>query len=147
MRVLKGNKKGFKWFFVIIILMIGIFSYLASENYKVSQKSIDAFLLKMSEKGSSLSAHECLTSVLDWYPTCEGIKTLCESSVIRAMIICLEARPVREDECAVFGERIYSYQFGAHECIDERKAKGSFKKACGNTYQALADYCKKYKKM
>ena len=134
-----------KYLFLVLILsafIIAGLGFLGFRNYTKTRTSVDLFMKEMSEVRSGYSVNQCRDHILNWYTKCDGIQVLCETFVIRATFFCLEGR--KHPECVDVPD-LYSSKEGFHDCVHERQAKGSFKKACGNVYQAISDYCHKRK--
>lgn len=111
------------------------------KNYATSEKEIVASLQNTQENSKLLTIEQCAQNNIKWFQTCGAIQQLCSDSVGRMMGICLMAGDKKQD-CAVYGREIYGYNFGATQCKPYLHSK-NLKKACADTWQTIADYCKK----
>lgn len=132
-----------------IPFVIGIFALsiviglIVFRSYENSAKEITKSLSKMQEDASSFTIVDCTNRTMEWFSTCNAMTQLCDSTVSRMIKVCL-ANSDKTPQCSQFGNEIYGYNFGAEQCrayMNDRNLKRQ-KKACGDIWQVVADYCK-----
>lgn len=112
--------------------------------YVHSEKHMTENFLKMQKIAQNLTIDDCIQKNMEWYRSCEGLQQLCDKSVSQMMRVCL-VNGNKNSECKKYGEEIYGYNFGAKECREFSTQK-NLKKACADTYQSVADFCKAVRK-
>jgi hypothetical protein len=118
-----------------------VFFFVLARSENVMTKSF----AKMQEIGKTSTIEGCAQKNMEWYESCNALTQICEQSVSPMMRVCL-VNGDKNSQCAQYGDTIYGYNFGATECkpyFSEKKLK----KACADTYQTIADYCKAVRKI
>ncbi len=130
-------------------LVIGLFvlaiilGWVVFRNYEYSSKEITQSLSQMQEESTHLSLNGCAEKTLTWFQKCDAMTQLCDDTVPRLVKVCL-ANSDKSADCSQYGKEIYGYNFGAKQCAPymyDKKLKRQ-KKACADTWQTIADYCK-----
>lgn len=120
-----------------------IIGWVVFRSYENSVKEITASLAKIQEESSSYTLSDCADKTMVWFSKCDAMTQLCDSTVTRMIKVCL-ANSDKSAQCPQFGSEIYGYNFGAKQCkeyMHGSKMKRQ-KKACGDTWQVIAEYCK-----
>lgn len=120
-----------------------IIGWVVFKNYERSVKEITTSLAKVQVESSQLSLEGCASKTLEWFNQCDAMAQLCDSTVPRMIKVCL-ANSDKSAGCKKYGNEIYGYNFGAKQCtsyMQGSKLKRQ-KKACGDTWQVIAEYCK-----
>jgi hypothetical protein len=123
---------------VFVSLLAGAWAF---HMLQVSQKFITQSLVQVVSQGKTANMEECVDISMDWYESCEAMKSLCESSVARAMSACLSGQD-RASECSSLGNVTKDTHFGFKEC-QERGVTRFTKKACAATYRAIDQHCER----
>ncbi len=124
----------------VLSIIIGLVVFRSYEN---STKEITASLAKIQEESASLTIVGCADKTMEWFSKCDAMTQLCDSTVSRMIKVCL-ANSDKTAQCSQYGNEINGYNFGAKQCVPymrDRNLKRQ-KKACGDVWQAVADYCK-----
>jgi len=139
------NKKnsGFRILFILFAIA-GVLSVVLFFVYRRSAVELSKSFMQMQEMGKSLTIEGCAQKNLEWYESCNAITQLCDQSVSKMMRVCL-VNGNKESQCQEYGDAIYGYNFGSEEC-KPYFSKKPLKKACADTYQSIADYCKAVRK-
>ncbi len=141
----KTPQNGFGLKIVFILFAItGFLSLLLYFVYVRSAKELKKSFEHMQEIGKNLTIEECAQKNIEWYKSCTAMTQLCDQAIPRMMRICI-ANGNKESQCEQYGDSIFGYNFGATECKPYYSEK-PLKKACADTYQAIADYCKAVRK-
>lgn len=128
--------------FVFGLLAIAtVLGWIVFKNYSSSEKEIGAALRKTEEESKLLTIEQCAEYNMKWFQQCHAIQQLCSDSVGRMMGVCLMTGDKRS-QCATYGRDVYGYNFGAIQCKPYLHDK-NLKKACADTWQTIADYCKR----
>lgn len=139
----KKNKSAFIFIFILFAIA-GVLSLLLMFVYMRSETELTKSFAKMQDIGKTLTIEGCAQKNMEWYESCTAMTQLCDESVSKMMRVCL-VNGSKEEQCAQYGDEIYGYNFGAEECRPYYSKK-PFKKACADTRQAIADYCKAVRK-
>lgn len=118
--------------------VVFLFVYVRSENQMTKSFS------QMQKNAPELTIDGCIQENMKWYQSCDALQQLCDNSVSKMMRVCL-VNGNKNSECEKYGDAIYGYNFGANECQIFSKNK-PLKKACADTYQSVADFCKAVRK-
>ena len=110
----------------------------------VSEKFIKTSLPSIALQGKTASVEGCVDITMEWYETCEAMKSLCESSVGRVMAECLAGQD-RGQACAEYGDITKDTHFGFKECQDRGVTRFN-RKACATTYRVVDQLCDSLKK-
>jgi hypothetical protein len=110
----------------------------------VSQKFIKLSMAEVALKGKSSSVEDCINVTMEWYESCEAMKSLCESSVPRVMRECLIGQD-RIAVCTDLGQITMDTHFGFKEC-EARGVTRFTRKACASAYRAIDHHCTDLKK-
>ncbi|KAB8030989.1 hypothetical protein [Fluviispira multicolorata] len=130
-------------------LVIGLFvlaiilGWVVFRNYEYSSKEITTSLAQMQKESPSLSLNECAEKTINWFKKCDAMTQLCDDTVSRMIKVCI-ANSDKSKECTQYGNDIYTYNFGVKQCapyMHDKKLKRE-KKACADTWQTVADFCK-----
>lgn len=130
---------------VLLFLLAGILGILVFKNYTQSAKFIMSSLVEMQKKAPDLTIEGCAENVITWYAHCDAMQQMCEDTVPRMTKVCL-SNGSKELQCKKYGTQIHGYNFGFEECVPYLKNR-FMKKACADTWQAVADYCKAVEKV
>lgn len=135
---------GMRFVFMLlgVAFILGVFLFF---KYAYSQNTITKSFAKMQEIGKTLTIEGCAQKNMEWYQSCDALQQLCDQSVSDMMRVCL-VNGDKNAQCASYGDQIYGYNFGAQECAPYLKKK-NLKKACADTYQSIADFCKAVRKI
>jgi hypothetical protein len=106
-----------------------------------SQKYMKSSLEESSRAGVHSSGEQCVDFTMNWYARCEAMKSLCDGSVGRVMIKCLESQE-RAGFCASLGDKTRDTHFGYKEC-QARGVDRWNKKACAETFRTIDRYCER----
>ncbi|WP_148698723.1 hypothetical protein [Silvanigrella aquatica] len=120
-----------------------IIGWVVFRSYENSSKEITSSLAKIQEESSSLTIFGCADRTMEWFSKCDVMSELCDTTVSRMIKVCL-ANSDKTAQCSQFGNEIYGYNFGAKQCtayMKDKKLK-PLKKACGDVWQTVAEYCK-----
>ncbi len=120
-----------------------IIGWIVFKNYENSVKDITAALAKVQEESKQLTLDGCADKTMEWFKQCDSMAQLCDTTVPRMIKVCL-ANSDKSSECKKFGDEIYGYNFGVKQCatyMHGSKFK-RHKKACGDVWQVIAEYCK-----
>ena len=127
----------------IIISLFGLALILGGVvfiNYISSVKQVTHALSATQDAAKSLSIEQCAERNIDWYKSCSAMQQICDDTVSRMIKVCL-VNGEKSSQCAKYGDKINGYNFGYEEC-KPYFSKKNMKKACADTWQAIADYCK-----
>ena len=125
----------------ILSLVLGI---LVFRNYMQSEKLVTTDLNYLKLKAPSLTIEQCAQNNMSWYLKCDAMEEICDDTVTRMMKVCLVLGD-KSAQCSAYGKEIYGYNFGAAQCKPYFKKRNQ-KKACADTWQTIADYCKSVQK-
>ena len=141
----QSNKKNSGLKFVFILFAIaGVLSLLLYIVYMRSEKELTKSFANMQKAGKSLTIEGCIQKNMEWYQSCSAMTQLCDQSISKMMRVCL-ANGDKGAQCHKYGDEVFGYNFGSDECRPYYSNK-PLKKACADTYQAVADYCKAVRK-
>lgn len=125
---------------IALSIIIGVVVFRSYEN---SSKEITASLAKIQEESTSLTLEGCAGKTMEWFSKCDAMTQLCDTTVSRMIKVCL-ANSDKTAQCSQYGNEVYGYNFGAKQCapymLDRKLLR--YKKACGDVWQVVADYCK-----
>ncbi len=130
--------------FVIALFTLSvIIGFIVFRNYENSSKEITFSLAKMQEESAALTINQCAGKTMEWFNGCDAMTQLCDSTVSRMIKVCL-ANSDKTSQCKQFNEEIYDYNFGVKQCSSymQDKTLKRQKKACGDIWKVIADYCK-----
>lgn len=113
--------------------------------YTRSESTILKSFAEMQEIGKTQTIQGCVQKNMEWYSSCTVMAQLCDQSITKMMRICL-VNGDKSAQCAQYGDKIYGSNFGGIECTPYYSNK-PLKKACADTYQSIADYCKAVRKI
>lgn len=139
-----SNKKsglGIVFILFAFALILGLLFYFV---YMRSQSQLAQDFKQMQKDGKTLTIEECAQKTIEWYQSCSALTQLCDQSITKMMRICI-ANGDKQSQCDQYGDSVLGYNFGAEECKPYYSDK-ALKKACADTYQAIADYCKVVRK-
>lgn len=125
---------------ISIFVLASVVGFVVFKNYIRSEKAVTLALTQLQEAAPRYSIEECAQKNMDWYLHCDSMQQICDDTVTRMMKICL----VNGDKsalCSIYGKEIYGYNFGYKQCQPYFKNR-SHKKACADTWQTVADFCK-----
>lgn len=125
-----------------ISLILSIFLFFV---YRRSETDMAKNFAEMQKIGHTLTIEGCIQKNMEWYKSCDALQQLCDQSVSQMMRICL-VNGNKNSQCTAYGNEIYGYNFGAKECVPYFSQK-NLKKACADTYQSVADFCKAVRKI
>lgn len=128
-------------FLFMIALLLGIIFLFV---YVRSERKIIKSYTTMQKIAPTLTIDGCVQENMKWYRSCDALQQLCDKSVSQMMRVCL-VNGIKNDDCKQYGDDIYHYNFGAKECQQFLNQK-PLKKACADTYQTVADFCKAVRK-
>ncbi|WP_397599832.1 hypothetical protein [Silvanigrella sp.] len=130
--------------FVIALFALSIIiGWVVFRNYENSAKEITASLARIQEESKTFTITDCAGKTMEWFSKCDAMTQLCDSTVPRMIKVCL-ANSDKSSQCPQYGNEIYGYNFGAKQCkqyMHGSKMKRN-KKACGDVWQVIAEYCK-----
>jgi hypothetical protein len=106
---------------------------------------ITTSLNKIQQESLSYTIEECAENVISWYSHCDAMQQMCDDTVTRMAKVCL-SNGDKALQCVKYGEEVHGYNFGMLQCSPYLKNK-PMKKACADTWQAVADYCKAAEKV
>lgn len=112
--------------------------------YVRSEKQMTKSFSHMQIIAPTLTIEGCIQENMKWYRSCTALQQLCDKSISQMMRVCL-VNGSKNIQCEKYGDDIYGYNFGANECQQFYTQK-SLKKACADTYQSVADFCKAVRK-
>lgn len=142
--MLKKNNYGIA-FVIFLFILATVLGIVVFKNYIYSAKVITSSLEQIQKEGPSLTIEDCAEKVISWYSHCDAMTQMCDDTVSRMAKICL-SNGSKEKQCAKYGAEVYGYNFGAVPCAPYLKNR-PMKKACADTWQAVADYCKAAQKV
>jgi hypothetical protein len=129
-----------------IPMVIGLFvlafvlGLLVFKNYMESEKAVTTSLTQLKNTAPNMSIEQCAQHTMDWYLHCNAMQQICDDTVPRMMKVCLVLGD-KASQCSAYGKDIYGYNFGATQCKPYFKNRNQ-KKACADTWQIIADFCK-----
>ena len=126
---------------VFVSLIAGAWAF---HMLNVSQKFVKISLAEVALKGKTSSVDDCVSVTMEWYKTCEAMKSLCDSSVSRVMRQCLIGQD-RQNDCVELGQLTMDTHFGFKEC-QARGVTRFTRKACANAFRAIDHHCTALKK-
>lgn len=109
-------------------------------QYIRSEKIVTEALRDRQNEAPALSIEQCAQKNMDWYLHCNAMKQICDDTVTRMMKICLVGGE-KAPQCAAYGEQVRGYNFGLEQCQPYMHNRMQ-KKACADTWQTVADFCK-----
>ncbi|WGL61317.1 hypothetical protein QEJ31_06885 [Pigmentibacter sp. JX0631] len=120
-----------------------IIGWIVFQNYEHSVKEITHSLTKIQNESTQLSLEGCADKTMEWFNKCDAMTQLCDSTVPRMIKVCL-ANSDKSLGCKKYGDEIYGYNFGAKQCTSYMHGSKMkrHKKACGDVWQVIAEYCK-----
>lgn len=142
--MLKKNNFGI-YFVIFLFVLAGILGVVVFNNYTYSAKVITTSLNKIQQHASEYTIEDCAKNVITWYSKCDAMQQMCDDTVTRMAKVCL-SNGDKALQCQKYGEEVHGYNFGAVQCAPYLKNK-AMKKACADTWQAVADYCKAAEKV
>lgn len=122
-------------FALSIVLGVVVF-----RNYTHSEMEVTHALADMQMQAPKLSIEQCAQKNMEWYLSCHAMQQICDDTVSRMIKVCL-VNGEKMDQCTVYGDDVFGYNFGAQQCAPYLKNRNQ-KKACADTWQAIADFCK-----
>ena len=125
--------------FACVLSVVLFFVYGRSETTMIKS------FAKMQEIGKTLTIQGCAQKNMEWYESCHVMNQLCDQSVSQMMRVCL-VNGDKSTQCAQYGDTIFGPNFGGSECKPYFSNK-RLKKACADTYQSIADFCKAVRKI
>lgn len=129
-------------FLFVLSVILGVVVF---KNYSHSAKVITSSLDLMQKQAQQLSIEDCAHQTITWYAQCDAMQQMCDDTVSRMAKVCL-SNGSKEKQCEKYGSQVHGYNFGAEQCAPYMKNK-TMKKACADTWQAVADYCKAAEKV
>ena len=127
----------------IIVSLFGlavILGGLVFVNYISSVKQVTHALSETQSMASRLSIEGCAKHNIEWYKGCNAMKQICDDTVSRMIKVCL-VNGDKSSQCSKYSDKVNGYNFGYEECQPYLSNK-NMKRACADTWQAIADYCK-----
>jgi hypothetical protein len=131
-------------------VVLGLFAlafalgFLVFKNYMRSETSVTSALSDLKQKAPSMSIEQCAQNNMEWYLKCDAMQQICDDTVTRMMKVCLVLGD-KSAQCSSFGNEIFGYNFGVKQCAPYLKIRNQ-KKACADTWQTIADFCKSTQK-
>ena len=123
-----------------LFVLAAVLGTVVFRNYIQSEKSIISALSQMQKDAPSLTIEMCAQRNMQWYKSCHVMAQICDDTVTRMMKVCL-VNGNKSSQCSAFGADIFGYNFGAEQCKPFYHNRND-KKACADTWQTIADYCK-----
>ncbi len=123
-----------------LFVLAGLLGTVVFKNYIQSEKSVTLALTNTKEEAPHLSIEQCAQKNIEWYLKCDAMQQICDDTVKRMMKVCL-VNGDKAAQCSVYGEEVKGYNFGATQCKPYFNNRNT-KKACADTWQTIADYCK-----
>jgi hypothetical protein len=131
-------------FIIGLFVLATILGIVVFRSYVDSAKQVAKDYSQTEQISPSLTITECAQHNIEWFAHCDIMSQMCNETVSRLMKVCL-MNGEKAPQCAAFGDSIYGYNFGAQECSPYFKDR-RMKRACADTWQTVADYCKAVKK-
>jgi hypothetical protein len=128
---------------IALFALSTIIGWIVFKNYENSSKEIMSSLNNIQKESSTLSIVGCADKTVEWFSNCDAMTQLCDTTVSRMIKVCL-VNSDKTSQCSQYQNDIYDYHFGSKQCgayMHDRNLK-RHKKACGDVWQAVADYCK-----
>lgn len=126
--------------FMIAFILSAVFLFV----YIRSEKQLTKNFSDMQKIAPNLTIEGCIQENMRWYRSCSALQQLCDKSISQMMRVCL-VNGTKNTQCEKYRDEIYGYNFGANECQQFATQK-PLKKACADTYQSVADFCKAVRK-
>jgi hypothetical protein len=130
----------------LLFSLASVLGVLAYRNYVLTERHFREVIAHMDEVGADASVEECVTEVLQWYRSCEGIVELCSHAVPKMMTHCLKAQD-RDAYCDGLDLASAKAQWVYEKCADhdgEDQCAGKHKRkcACANAFRAVDSFCR-----
>ncbi len=118
---------------------IGIFLY---SQYARSERVLMRDLDTIRDQGRALTPEGCIDAVLGWWKGCEAMSGLCDMSVPRMMMTCLQAAD-RSAYCSAHPSDTTAATFGKQQCKDKGFTSTKQQRAtCAFCYRSVDYHCK-----
>ncbi|MES2614267.1 MAG: hypothetical protein V4591_02510 [Bdellovibrionota bacterium] len=127
-------------FIIGLFVLAAVLGWVVFRNYIQSEKSVTAALSQIKIDAPNLTIEQCAQKNIEWYLHCDAMQQICDDTVSRMMKVCLVLGD-KASQCSVYGNEVLGYNFGAEQCKPYFKNRNQ-KKACADTWQAIADFCK-----
>ncbi len=131
-------------FVIGLFVLASVLGIVVFKSYIQSEKTVTLALSQLKTEAPNLTIEQCAQRNMEWYLHCNAMQQICDDTVSRMMKVCLVLGD-KIGQCGAYGEDVYGYNFGAKQCQPYLKNK-NHKKACADTWQTLADFCKAAKK-
>jgi hypothetical protein len=125
----------------VLAFVLGIIVF---RNYMQSEKIVTLSLSQMQADAPHLSIEQCAQRNMEWYTHCDAMEQICDDTVSRMIKVCLVLGD-KKNQCSAYGDEVFGYNFGAKQCQPYFKNRNQ-KKACADTWQNIADFCKTFAK-
>lgn len=123
-----------------LFVLAAVLGIVVFKNYIQSEKMVTMALTQLKADAQNYTIEQCAQKNMEWYTSCNAMQQICDDTVPRMMKICLVLGD-KAAQCSAYGNDIYGYNFGASQCGPYLKNHNN-KKACADTWQTIADYCK-----
>lgn len=127
-------------FVIGLFVLAGVLGVVVFRNYIQSEKVVTSALSQLKDEAPKLTIEQCAQRNMDWYIKCDAMQQICDDTVTRMMKVCL-VNGDKVSQCTAYGDEVLGYNFGAAQCKPYFK-NHNYKKACADTWQTIADFCK-----
>jgi hypothetical protein len=131
-------------FVIGLFVLAAVLGVVVFKNYMESEKTVILALNQIKQEAPSLTIEQCAQKNMDWYVHCNAMQQICDDTVPRMMKVCLVLGD-KVNQCSAYGDAVLGYNFGAEQCKPYFKNR-NHKKACADTWQTIADFCKSVNK-
>ncbi len=125
---------------IALFIFAGVLGVFVFKKYVTAEQYVVASMTSIKQEGPSLTIEGCAQKTMNWYLGCQVMKQICDDTVTRMMKVCL-LNGEKFNQCKVYGDAIFGYNFGAVQCQPYLKHRDN-KKVCADIWQTIADYCK-----